>query len=72
MHMSYRKAWELVDVMNKCFNQPLVISSSGGLHGGGAQLTDFGRFILKSYRDLIVKAHLAADVELSQILNNLK
>jgi len=72
MHMSYRKAWELVDVMNKCFNQPLVISSSGGLHGGGAQLTDFGRFILKSYRDLIVKAHVAADIELSQILNNLK
>ena len=46
MHMSYRRAWELVDVMNKCFSQPLVTSSPGGHHGGGAQLTDFGRFIL--------------------------
>jgi molybdate transport system regulatory protein len=72
MHMSYRRAWELVDVMNKSFNQPLVSSSSGGHHGGGAQLTDFGRFILKNYRDLIRKAHTAVEVELNHILNNLK
>ena len=72
MHMSYRRAWELVDVMNKCFSQPLVTSSPGGHHGGGAQLTEFGRFILKSYRDLVAKAHIAAQVELNQILSNLK
>lgn len=72
MHMSYRRAWELVDVMNKCFNQPLVASSPGGHHGGGAQLTEFGRFILKNYRDLVAKAHIAAEAELNQILSNLK
>lgn len=72
MHMSYRRAWELVDVMNKSFNQPLVSSSPGGHHGGGAQLTEFGRFILKSYKDLLVKAHAAVEVELNQILSNLK
>ena len=71
MRMSYRRAWELVDVMNKCFNQPVVSSSPGGQHGGGAQLTEFGRFILKNYRDLVAKAHLAAQAELDQILNNL-
>ena len=72
MKMSYRRAWELVDVMNKCFDQPLVISVSGGSHGGGAQLTEFGRFILKSYRDLVEKAHLSAHIELSNILSHLK
>jgi molybdate transport system regulatory protein len=72
MHMSYRRAWELVDVMNKSFNQPLVSSSSGGHHGGGAQLTDFGRLILKNYRDLVTKAQAAVEVELNQILSNLK
>ncbi len=72
MHMSYRRAWELVDVMNKSFNQPLVNSSPGGHHGGGAQLTDFGRFILKNYRDLIDKAHAAVEVEQNHILSNLK
>ena len=72
MHMSYRRAWERVDVMNKWFSQPLGTSSPGGHHGGGAQLTEFGRFILKSYRDLVAKAHIAAQVELNQILSNLK
>lgn len=72
MHMSYRRAWELVDVMNKSFNQPLVSSSPGGHHGGGAQLTDFGRFILKNYRDLISKAQAAVEVELNHILSSLK
>lgn len=72
MRMSYRRAWELVDVMNKCFNQPLVMSSPGGRHGGGAQLTDYGRFILKNYRELVIKAHAAVEVELNYILSNLK
>lgn len=72
MGMSYRRAWELVDVMNKCFDQPLVASASGGHHGGGAQLTDFGRLILKSYRDIVAKAHLSAQMELKQILSHLK
>lgn len=71
MRMSYRRAWELVDVMNKCFNQPVVTSSPGGQHGGGAQLTEFGRLILKNYRDLVVKAHLAVELELNQILGSL-
>ncbi len=72
MKMSYRRAWELVDVMNKCFNQPLVISSPGGHHGGGAHLSDFGHSILKSYRDLVTKSSTAAQVELNQILSQIK
>lgn len=71
MRMSYRRAWELVDVMNKCFNQPVVSSSPGGHHGGGAQLTEFGRYILRNYRDLVAKAHLAVELELHQILSSL-
>lgn len=72
MQMSYRRAWELVDVMNKSFNQPLVISSPGGQNGGGAQLTEFGRLMLKSYRNIVAKAQTAAEVEINQIINNLK
>lgn len=72
MRMSYRRAWELVDVMNKCFTEPLVHSSPGGAHGGGAQLTEFGRTILKAYRDLLEKSQLAAQQELAQISAALK
>jgi molybdate transport system regulatory protein len=72
MQMSYRRAWELVDVMNKCFKQPLVISSPGGQHGGGAHLTEFGYFILKNYRDLVAKTCIAVSAELDHIASNLK
>jgi len=72
MGMSYRRAWELVDVMNKSFDQPLIVSSPGGQNGGGAQLTEFGRIILKSYRNIIIKAHQAAEAELAQITSHLK
>ncbi len=50
--MSYRRAWMLVDVMNRCFNEPLVAAAKGGANGGGAQLTDFGKQVLKNYRKL--------------------
>ena len=72
MGMSYRRAWELVDVMNKCFDQPLVVSAAGGHHGGGAQLTEFGRIVLKTYRDIVIKAQQAAQPELAIIVSHLK
>ena len=72
MKMSYRRAWELVDVMNKSFNQPLVISSPGGVNGGGALLSGFGRSILQNYRDLVKKSSNAAQPELQQILSNIQ
>ncbi|MBL6751359.1 MAG: LysR family transcriptional regulator [Nevskia sp.] len=50
--MSYRRAWQLVDTMNRCFRQPLVVAATGGEKGGGAQLTDFGRRMLAQYRGI--------------------
>lgn len=52
MGMSYRRAWTLVDTMNRCWTQPLVKTSVGGGAGGGAQLTPFGEELLKAYREL--------------------
>lgn len=72
MRMSYRRAWELVDVMNTCFTEPLVHSSSGGAHGGGAQLTEFGRAMLKTYRALVDKSQSASQQELARISAALK
>lgn len=50
--MSYRRAWMLVDSMNRCFQQPLVQTATGGTQGGGTQLTELGEDILKRYRQL--------------------
>jgi len=52
MDMSYRRAWLLVDEMNRCFKTPLVTAAKGGVHGGGAQLTDEGRQVLEHYRTM--------------------
>lgn len=42
MEMSYRHAWKLVDSMNRQSQSPVVVSSTGGRGGGGAQLTSEG------------------------------
>lgn len=56
--MSYRRTWLLVDVMNRCWAEPLVEATSGGGQGKGARLTACGREVLAAYRDL--EAALAA------------
>lgn len=71
MRMSYRRAWELVDIMNKSFKFPVVTTSLGGSHGGGAQVTEFGLQLLKHYRVMVSKANKAAAQELSFINSHL-
>lgn len=57
MGMSYRRTWMLVDTMNRCFQQPLVETATGGAQGGGTRLTDYGVEVLKRYRQLQADIH---------------
>jgi len=50
--MSYRRAWLLVDAMNRCFQMPLVETAAGGAAGGGATLSATGENVLQRYRAL--------------------
>jgi len=59
--MSYRRAWLLVDAMNRCWQGRLVETSSSAAVKSGARLTPFGRGILQLYRALQQRAGLAAD-----------
>ncbi len=59
-HLSYRRAWNMVDTMNQCFKEPLVISVAGGKGGGGAQLTSAGEKIIQIYRKMEKKTDIAA------------
>lgn len=52
MGMSYRRAWLLVDTMNRCFREPLVAAHPGGGKNAGAQLTSEGKAALAAYRAL--------------------
>lgn len=60
MGMSYRRAWLLVDEVNRCFRKPVVEARAGGGGGGGAALTPFGRALVTHYRAIEAKAALAA------------
>lgn len=52
MGMSYRRTWLLVDMMNRCWDSPLVETAMGGRQGGGARVTELGQSILRNYRTL--------------------
>lgn len=51
--MSYRRAWLLVDAMNRCFKAPLVETATGGQAGGGARLTVHGEKVLVRYEAMM-------------------
>ena len=56
MGMSYRRAWVLVDTMNRCFTSDLVTTSTGGKGGGGARVTELGLDVVRRYQDMEDKA----------------
>ncbi len=55
--MSYRRAWLLVDTMNRCFAEPLVETRAGT----GAQVSEAGKAALAAYEAL----HSAAEQAVS-------
>ncbi len=66
MSMSYRRAWLLIDEMNRVFKSPVVSTAKGGKGGGGgAVLTEVGREVLARYRNMqaVTAKAIAADIE---------
>lgn len=61
MNMSYRRAWQLVDTMNQCFETALVETQTGGTHGGGAAVTALGQKVLQNYRQMEINARQALE-----------
>jgi len=60
MNMSYKRAWDLVEEMNRIFGKPLLDTQKGGAHGGGAQLTPTGLAVIARYRAIERAANAAA------------
>lgn len=52
INMSYRKAWQLVEDMNKLSDKQLVEKRLGGKEGGGAVVTEEGKEIIKKFYEL--------------------
>jgi molybdate transport system regulatory protein len=66
--MSYKRAWDLVDAMNRLLGTPVVDASTGGHRGGGALLTDAGRDLVADYRAIERAAQRAAEPRLVALL----
>ncbi|MBB3349857.1 winged helix-turn-helix domain-containing protein [Sphingomonas sp. BK069] len=61
--MSYRRAWMLVDEMNRCFEPPLVETLKGGGRERGARITSTGQDVLEAYREMEREAARIANHE---------
>ena len=57
MNMSYRRAWLLIDEMNKLFEKPVVAKWQGGKSKGGASVTEFGQRLLQQYAVLVERSN---------------
>ncbi|MGH8820727.1 MAG: winged helix-turn-helix domain-containing protein [Rhodoferax sp.] len=62
--MSYRRAWLLVDEVNRSFRAPAVSTATGGAQGGGAALTPLGKRLIKHYRAMESAAGVAAAADI--------
>ncbi len=66
--MSYRRAWTLIDELNRSLRQPAVISAAGGTQGGGSELSESGRQLLELYRGIEAQAQAACKTEIQRLL----
>jgi molybdate transport system regulatory protein len=72
MGMSYRRAWQLVEALNRDFRQAVVATAVGGTRGGGAQVTAFGRRVAAAFRAMEGKASAAIGGDLERFRRHLR
>ena len=70
--MSYRRAWLLVNDMNRAFRAAVVVTKGGGAKGGGAALTAFGRALIEKYRAIEARATAATKPQLDALAGELR
>jgi molybdate transport system regulatory protein len=73
MSMSYRRAWMLIDELNRTFKSPVVTTAKGGRGGGGsAVLTPVGALIIKRYAAIMAKTEKAIAADIKALSRELK
>lgn len=72
MGMSYRRAWLLVDSLNQAFAQPVVATRPGGKADQRAELTLFGREVIRRFRAMEAAAGQAVAADLRVLEDAIK
>ncbi len=67
MGMSYKRAWSLLDELQRAVPAPILETSAGGSKGGGATVTATGLGLLAHYDELDRACQVAAAPELAKL-----
>jgi len=67
MNMSYKKAWRLLDTMNKAGTRQVVETSVGGKDGGGAVLTTYGQELITAFTTINQNCWEFLDSQIQQL-----
>ncbi|MBD0822983.1 winged helix-turn-helix domain-containing protein [Aestuariibaculum marinum] len=67
LNISYKKAWDLIDSVNKSAKKPVTINSIGGKGGGGAELTEYGKSLIHAFDDINKNCWDFLDLQLEKI-----
>lgn len=67
LNISYKKAWDLIDSVNKSAKKPVTVNSIGGKGGGGAQLTEYGKSLITAFDDINKNCWSFLDLQLEKI-----
>jgi molybdate transport system regulatory protein len=52
LNISYKKAWSLIDAVNKSAKTPVTVNNVGGKGGGGTELTEYGKSLISIFDDI--------------------
>ncbi|TWO32731.1 LysR family transcriptional regulator [Seonamhaeicola sediminis] len=67
LNISYKKAWQLLDSVNKSAKKPVTINSIGGKGGGGAELTEYGHSLINAFDEINKNCWAFLDQQLDKI-----
>jgi len=67
INLSYKKAWTMIDCVNKSAKKPVTESSIGGKGGGGATLTEYGKTLIKAFDEINKNCWMHLDQQIEKI-----
>lgn len=65
--ISYKRAWQLLNAVNKSSNRQVTINSIGGNGGGGTKLTPYGKSLIEVFDDMNNQCWKFLDVQIEKI-----
>lgn len=70
MNMSYKKAWDMIQSMNRQTLKPIVLTQTGGEKGGGTRVSPEGIELIVAFRKLQAEVQASWDKQLAIFLNS--